>query len=796
MRVPLSWLREFVPVEAPASEIAERLSLRALEVEQVEELGAGISGVVVAEVAAVRDHPNADNLVLVRASDGSTERPIVCGARNFAPGDRVALAAPGARLPNGMQIDVREFRGERSEGMLCSARELAVGDDHAGIMVLDPDVRLGADVVGELELADQVIELAITPNRPDALSIVGVAREVAALFDLPLTIPAARVDESEEDVAAAASVDIEDARGCPRYLARVIRGLRPGSSPWWMRRRLMAAGTRPISNIVDVTNYVLLERGHPLHAFDLTTLKGGRIVVRRPVRGETLTTLDDQERVLARGDVMICDAERPVAVAGIMGGAETEVSAETTDVLLESAYFDPIRITRTARRLGLRTEASVRFERGADSEAVAPAAARACELLASVAAGTVLRGAIDVYPRPKRRKAIRLRPRRAGALIGIEQDPAWMARSLRSLGCEVEQTRSSLRVTPPTFRPDLTIEEDLVEELARLYGYDRIPETLPAGGRIGGLSATQHRRRRLATLLAETGLLEAQTLSLLPEGALDALALPDGHPWTRIARIANPLSEEEVVLRPCLLRGLLAAAARNTAREALPVHLFELGVTFAPNDGAIDETERVAWVLAGTAPASWHTEERALDYFDAKGVLERITTGLGVALDGVVAAGDPGMPWHPVRCADIVIEGRVVGRIGELHPRIGAALDLPGRVAVAELDAPPLLGAPVGEGPRSVPRFPSVKRDVAVVVADDVPSAEVAETIREAGGTLLETMELFDVYRGDPVPQDHVSLAYGLVFRDLDRTLTDADAEDVMASVAGAIAARGWTIRD
>ncbi len=680
--------------------------------------------------------------------------------------------------------------------MLCSARELAVGDDHAGIMVLDQHVRLGADVVGELELADQVIELAITPNRPDALSIVGVAREVAALFDLPLTIPAARVAESEEDVAAAASVDIEDARGCPRYLARVIRGLRPGPSPWWMRRRLMAAGTRPISNIVDVTNYVLLERGHPLHAFDLTTLKGGRIVVRRPVRGETLTTLDDQERVLARGDVVICDAERPVAAAGIMGGAETEVSAGTTDVLLESAYFDPIRITRTARRLGLRTEASVRFERGADPEAVAPAAARACELLASVAGGTVLRGAIDVYPRPKRRKAIRLRPRRAGALIGIEQDPAWMARILRSLGCEVEQTRSSLRVTPPTFRPDLTIEEDLVEELARMYGYDRIPETLPSGARIGGLSDVQRRRRRLAALLAETGLLEAQTLSLLPEGSLGVLNLPAGHPWTRIARIANPLSEEEVVLRPSLLCGLLAAAAHNAAREALPVRLFELGVTFAPDDEMIEETERVAWVLAGPAPASWHAEGRALDYFDAKGVLERVTTELGIPTDGVVAARDPGMPWHPGRCADIVIQRRVAGRIGELHPRIAAALELPGRVAVAEVEAAPLLGASVGEGLRAPPRFPSVKRDVAIVVPDEVASADVAGTIREAAGALLETMELFDVYRGDPVPEGHASLAYALTVRDPDRTLTDTDAEGVMASVARAIAARGWTIRD
>jgi len=788
MHVPLSWLREFTPVEAEPEEIAERLSMGAFEVEQVRRIGAGLDAIVVAEVLAMREHPDADNLMLVQVSDGTAERPIVCGARNYSVGDRVPLARPGARLPGGMEIAARTIRGERSEGMLCSSRELDLADDHSGILILDRDATVGS----RLDVDDVVLELAITPNRPDALSVAGVAREIAALFGTPFAIPSPSVTESDDDVNDLASVEVADARGCPRYLARVVRGLAVGRSPWWMRRRLMAAGVRPISNVVDVTNFVLLERGQPLHAFDLGLLRDGAIVVRTRRKGESITTLDGSERTLDRNDVLICNAERPIAIAGIMGGAETEVSQGTTDILLESATFAAMRIARTAARLRMRTEASIRFERGADPELPPAAADRACELLAQVAGGRVARGAIDVYPKAVTRKPIRIRAARANALIGIEQSVEEMAATLRAIGCEVEATTTTIKATPPTWRPDVTIAEDLVEELARLYGYDRVPETLPAGSRTGGLTEPQARRRRIADLLAEGGLFEVQTLSTLPLNALEPLGIDDDHPWRATPRIANPLSDEEALLRPTLLVGLLTTAQRNAHRRVLPVTIYETGVVFA---GAVDETERVAWLLTGHAPSGWHAPERPLDVFDASGVLERLAAGLDRTLD-LTPDEDPPMPWHPGRCATVLLDGAAIGRVGELHPRVGAAYDLPERVAVAEIDAAPLLHARGGAAAPIIPRFPSVERDVAVIVPDHVPAREVASTITKAAGPLLGSIELFDVYRGEPIPSEKVSLAYALSFRDPERTLTDEDADAAMRAIVEAVSAAGWTVRD
>ena len=793
MRVPLSWLREFTPFEVGADELARRLPIAGLQVEEVLRTGAGIEGVVVGRVLDIEEIPGATKIIWVTADAGDGPRGIACGARNFAKGDLVPVALPGAKLPNGMEIGRREMYGRTSDGMLCSAKELAIADDHSGIFVLPDDLKIGQDLREALALDDEILDIDITPNRPDLLSIVGVAREVAALYGLPLTVPEPSGHEDARAASEFATVSVEDAKGCPRYLARVITGISAGPSPWWMRRRLLACGQRPISASVDVTNYVLLERGHPLHAFDLAKLRGRAIIVRKPRRGEErFVTLDGVERQLTKDDVAICDAEGPVAIAGIMGGADSEVSDATTDILLEAAYFAPERIGRTARRLGLRTEASVRFERGADPEGVVAAAARAAQLLAEVAGGSIAHGAIDVYPKPLKTKAIRLRVQRTNAFLGVTIPSDEMAGDLASLGCTIDsQSRSMLRVTPPTFRPDLRTEVDLVEEVARRYSYDRIPLTLPASGRAGGATREQTLRRLVRRLLLGSGLSESVTLSMLPPKLPDILGLSADHEWRRGLVIANPLSEEESVLRTSLVPGLLLAAAKNIARRNTSVGLFEIGTAFLPSDAELpDEPLRAAWLFTGPASTGWHGPQREFDFFDAKGAMDRLIDGLGLSDVSYEAATIE--PMHSGRCATVSLNGAPVGYVAELHPRVGRALDLDARVAVAEVDLAPLLAAARESAPGELPRFPAVTRDLAVLVPEQTAAAEVEHVVRDAAGPLLEDVVVFDVYRG---VEGSVSLAFSLSFRDPQRTLTDTEVGERMAAVEAAIRAKGWTVR-
>ena len=797
MRVPLSWLREVTPVEASADELATRLPVHGLQVEEVVRPGAEISGVVVARVLETEEVPGAEKVILSRVDAGDGPREVFVGVRNIKPGDLVPYATPGSRLPGGREIGRREMMGRTSEGMLCSAQELGVSDDHSGILILDADAKIGQDVRETLGLDDEILDIDITPNRPDLLSIVGIAREVAALYKLPLTIPPAGLTEGDQDASSLATVTVEDKRGCPRYLARVITGVRVGPSPAWMQRRLMACGMRPISGPVDVTNYVLLELGHPQHAFDLAKLRGHAIVVRRPRKGErTLATLDGVERTLERDDVLICDVEAPVAIGGIMGGADSEVGEGTTEILLEAAYFDPRRVLRTARRMGLRTEASVRFERGADPEAPPVAAARAAALIAQIGGGTVARGAIDVYPKPAKTKAIRLRVPRVNAVLGITEPADEIAAGLTTLGCRVDsQTRTAIRILPPTFRPDLRIEEDLIEEVARLYSYERIPLTLPASGRAGGLTDEQKLRRLARHLMLGAGLSEAQTLSMLPPSFPDRLELATDHPWRKTLSLANPLSEEESILRPSLTPGLLLVAAKNLARRNTSVSLFEIGNAFTPSEDVLPiETLGVAWLRTGPVPTSWHRPHRDFDFFDAKGVVERLTQGLGVPPATFEAVER--QPFHPGRCARVLVGGEEIGVVAELHPRAARALDLPSRVAVGELRLSPLLEAARTAAPGDLPRFPAVTRDLALLVPTGTAATAVEAAIREAGGDLLEDADVFDVYPGEEFGQTgRVSLAFALSFRRPDRTLTDAEVGEVMTRIQSAAASSGWTVR-
>src|SRR3954454_17247222 len=582
MRAPLSWIRDFTPVAAPVADIVSALNQLGLEVEGVEQPGEEITGVVAARVLKVERHPNADKLSLVDISVGDSETRVVCGAPNVVADMVVPYAPSGATLPGGFTLERRKIRGEVSDGMLCSAKELGLGDDHSGILGLDTATELGRDVREVLGLDDVIFDLAITPNRPDAMCIVGVARELAAHFSLEFVLPDP-VAPADPTVRSDVTVVIEDEKRCPRYLARVAR-VTMGESPAWMAQRLVKAGMRPISNVVDVTNYVLLERNQPLHAFDLSRLAGRGIVVRTADEGETITTLDGVERTLSAEDLLICDAERvPQAVAGIMGGSTSEVSDATTEILLESAYFSRMGIARSSKRLKLRSESSARFERGIDPDAIAVNAERAMELLVAVASAQVATDAVDVYPAPVERARIRLRASRVNAVLGTDLDAEDVWSSLSPLGIELDDATPDdtsddvMTAIVPTFRPDLDREIDLVEEVARRIGFDRIGRTLPdTHGQVGMLTTRQQERRAVADALVGLGLSEAITLSLVSPADLERA----GAPLDRVVRATNPLRAEESVLRTAVLPGLLRAVAGNRAQGLVDVALFEMGRVF------------------------------------------------------------------------------------------------------------------------------------------------------------------------------------------------------------------------
>ncbi|MFP5225555.1 MAG: phenylalanine--tRNA ligase subunit beta [Actinomycetota bacterium] len=791
MKAPISWLRDFVDIELPAEQIAERLSLTGLTVDGVIRLGNDVQGVIVAEVSSKQDHPDADRLKLVTVNDGSQERSIVCGADNYQVGDRVPLAPPGAVLPGGFQIAERKVRGQLSQGMLCSAKELGLGADHSGILICDPDAELGADLLDALDLLDAVLDIDVLPNRPDALSILGVAREIAMLFGLELRCPP--LPEAKTDGSVGIAIEVSDTEGCPLYTARVIRGIEArGTSPWWLRRRLIAAGMRPIDPIVDATNHTMLELGQPLHAFDLGTLKGGKIVVRKAMPGETIRTLDGQDRGLAEGDVLICDAERPIAVAGVMGGEDTEVSGQTTDILLESAAFDPRAISRTARRLDLRSEAAQRFERGVDPDVILDASERCAALIASLVGGTPSSEVASDGPGPTVAPTIHTTAAAIDARLGTALGDA-IPRLLERVGCDVEVSGDQLSVVPPSWRPDIGIAEDLSEEVARLYGYEQIPSIMPSGSRIGGLTDEQRRARVVREHLSAIGLNEQVGVSIISPHLLEVFELAADHPWTTAPHLANPLSADDSILRPSLLPGLIDAASSNTSRRVLPVGLFEIGTCFTRRDTNVDEVQAVAGVLYGEASSGLYSEVRPFDALDAKAAIETLATRLGAEL--TFEPTDIGMPMHPGRSAWVLLGGDYIGAVGELHPRICEELGMPGRVALFELSLGPLLAS---RGPMIAPvplKQPPIQRDIAIVAPTQIAAAQIAQTVKDAAGELLESCQPFDRYEGGKLGEGMVSLALALTFRAADRTLTDEEAGELMARIEDAVREQGWTVR-
>jgi len=827
VRIGLSWLREIVAIPAGEGghEVADRLVRAGFEVDSVEVEGSVSGPVVVGEVVSFDDEPQTNGKTIrwcqVRVAEGAEPRGIVCGAHNFAAGDRVVVALPGAVLSGGFEISARRTYGHVSDGMICSARELGIGDDHTGILVLPPGTPLGGDAAVVLGLGDDVLDVSPTPDRGYAMSVRGLARELAASYRIPFGDPAQAVTVASGSADGGWPVRIDDASGCDRFVAEAVRGIDPTrSSPDWMRRRLQTAGIRSVSLAVDVTNYVMLELGQPLHAYDLAKLRGP-IVVRRAVPNERVRTLDDVDRATHPDDLLIADDSGAIGIAGVMGGATTEIDATTSQVLIEGAHFTASVISRSARRHSLLSEASRRFERGTDP-AVAPVAVqRAADLLAEFGGGTPESRSTDVGERPPP-TVITISATLPADVVGVDYDLDEVLGTLRAVGCEVKQTGSELSVTQllvtvPSWRSDLRDPFDLVEEVARLVGYDRIPSIVPVPPRSGGLTEAQRARRRIANALADAGYVEAPSYPFIGPDDLDALGLAADDPRRRTLRLANPISDEQPDLRTTLLPGLLSALRRNISRGNTDVALFETGLVYRIDDrenglvrpprlpvdrrptddelAALDaalprQPRRLAVALAGDRERSgWWGSGRSVQWGDAVEAARTVAREVGVVLD---VAADEHAPWHSGRCAVLRIDGVVVGHAGELHPRVVEAFGLPPRTAAAELDLDAVVGAAAGLATApTLSTYPLATSDVALVVAADVPAIDVETALRVGAGPLLEALRLFDVYAGPGVAEGSRSLAYRLSLRAPDHTLT---ADEVNAVRDAAVAEAGLRV--
>ena len=774
MNVTLNWLKNYIDFEFSANELADRLTMLGIEVESVKQPGSELEGIVVGSVNAIKPHPNADKLVLCQVDIGEPEElQIVCGAPNVREGMHAPVATIGATLPIGLIIKRAKLRGETSQGMLCSEKELALSEDTAGLMELSTDIPVGTPLATAMGLDDTVFELEITPNRPDCLSLIGVAREIRAETGNPLKLPQVDVNEDGTDVRETTSVTIQAPDLCPRYAARVIRGVKIGQSPLWLQQQLESVGIGVINNIVDITNFVLMEYGQPLHAFDYHKLTENRLVVRRAISGEKLKTLDEIERELTSEMLVIADAEKPVALAGVMGGYDSEITEATCDVLLESAYFNPSSIRATAKALGMSTEASYRFERGADPGSVLAALDRAAELITELAGGTICKGIVDVYPGEQPLTEIQLRPGRVNFVLGTEIEPATMKEILTRLGFGVETSGGVYSVTVPSFRSDVTREIDLIEELARVYGYDNIPTALPKGDiPVPAPDPKVEVRRRIKQFLLASGMMEALNYSFSDPNSFDKTRFAADNPLRNAIPLQNPLSPEMSVLRTTLLPGLLENAQRNRNHQIDTIALFEIGSVFIRSDEQ-KEPERVSGVLAGQVGEGVYSNPyRQPDFYDIKGLVEGILEVCGISDYTLQKTGAP--TFHPGRNAAVMLGDRKIGIFGEAHPEVLENYDLPYKAYLFDFDMEGLTDAAIfAKRFEPISVYPTVERDLAIVVDKETLSDMPTELIYKTGGELVESVRLFDVYEGEQVPEGKKSLAYAIIYHSATETLTD-----------------------
>ncbi len=784
MNVTINWLKEYIDFDLSPDELADGLMMLGIEIESIKPLGEGLDRVVVGQIKNIRPHPNANTLVLCDVDAGTgSDLQIVCGAPNAREGLVAPVALIGAQLPSGVTIKAARIRGEASKGMLCSEKELSISDEAVGLMELPEDLSVGIPLVEVLGLDDVMLELEITPNRPDCLSMLGVAREIRAATGNPLRRPQVEVREGNTEIRNLTSVTIEAPDLCPRYAARVIRGVKIEPSPDWLQHRLGSIGVATINNVVDITNFVLMEYGHPLHAFDYQKLAENRIVVRRARAGESIKTIDEEARVLTPDMLVIADAAEPVALAGIMGGFDSEITEQTVDILLESAYFQPTSIRKTSKGLGMHTEASHRFERGADPECVIPAINRAAQLIAEIAVGEICQGIVDVYPGRRDAMRIKLRPERVNFVLGTDITPNEMREILTRLEFTVSDR---FEVTVPTFRPDVEREIDLIEEIARVYGYDNIPITIPKGDiPIPPTDAKAEIRERVKTYLLASGMMEAINYSFCHPNVFDRIRLNPTDSLRNALKLRNPLSEDMSIMRTTLIPSLLENAQRNRNHQVNDLQFFEISTVFLPVEAEDypDERERVTGIIAGNlASGVYGDPQRPADFFDIKGVIEGLLDTSGVSDYTMDRTVHP--TFHPGRNAEIRVNGGRLCIFGEAHPEVRENYDLPDEAYLFELDFDRLTEvANLTKRSQPISIYPSVNRDVAIVLDAEIPSNQPSEIIQSAGGELVKSVHLFDVYTGDQVPEGKKSLAYAIEYHSSAETLTDEAVDRVHGKI-------------
>ncbi len=779
MKILLSWLRDYIDIEVPPEKIAEGLNMAGIEVEGIHQPGRLTRKVVVGRILTREPHPNADKLTISTVDVGhGTTLSVVCGAPNNMPGYKVPVAMVGATLPSGFEISQAKIRGIESFGMLCSQKELGISEDHSGLMILPPEAPVGEDIVKFLGLDETVFEISITPNRGDALSHLGIARELSAIFNLPMHRNALENAVGEGDVHEVTSVTIENPDLCPRYGARVVRNVKVGESPKWLADRLRRVGIRPINNLVDITNYVMLAIGHPLHAFDFDLLEGNRIVVRRGKAGETITSLDGVVRKLDSTMLVIADARKPTAIAGVMGGADTGINDRTVNVLLEAAYFEPTCIRKTAKALGMMSESSYRFERGTNIDNIPIALNLAAKLLETTAGGKSVRGIIDQYPAPKPLRRIMLRARRVSKVLGMDLKPQQIETVLLRLKLEVSREDETLWIGVPPFRHDLEQEADLIEEVARLVGYGAIPQSLPHIPSILRLpTPLQTLEQKVRDHLISIGMNEIMSYSFIPRDAQRDLL--EGEP----VLLKNPLSEEQSQMRSSLLWGMFDALTRNILADEFDLRFFEIGKTFTRTSGrGLAEADKLCIGLCGSMnPNDWTQSKKEHDLNWVKGVIAGI-----FKLCGKTPEFAPGA--HPAfrssQQLEIRLKHQVVGIVGNIHPRFLTNKKMPESIFLLELDYGILSAQPV-KIPRmkSIPEFPPVRRDLSLLMPAEVPYQDIRKILQDEGKEILESVRLFDVYVGKGIDPGKRSMAFSLTFRSPEKTLTEEEVKPAIDSM-------------
>ena len=787
MKLPLKWLKDYTDIDVSPREYAHALTMSGSKVEGLEVLGSEIDRVVVGKILTVEKHPDADRLQVCQVDVGSGTIQIVTGATNIKVNDLVPVALDGSSLPGGIRIKKGKLRGVESAGMMCSIAELGLTKDdypnaaEDGIFILEGDPVPGTDIKEYLGMNDTVVEFEITSNRPDCFSIIGLARESAATFGTSFRIPEVTVKELGGPIDGKVSVEIKAPDLCARYAARIVENVKIGPSPRWMQQRLRASGVRPINNIVDITNYVMLEYGQPMHAFDLKNLKGRRIIVRRAENGEIMRTLDGQDRKLDESMLVIADAERPVAVAGVMGGENSEITDDTTTILFESANFDGISVRLTAKKLGMRTESSSRFEKGLDPENVINALNRAAQLVEEFGAGTVCRGIIDCYPEKYQKRTIPFNPKFINGLLGTDISAETMIGIFRRLEIKVDEASGT--VIPPTFRPDLENEADLAEEVARFFDYNNIKPTLLEGraATIGGKTRKQKIMDIISRTMLSCGLSETYTYSFTSPKVFDMMNLPGDSPLRKAVVISNPLGEDYSIMRTTTIPDMLRVLATNYNRRVEEARLFEMSYVYIPKSLPVTELPDEKPVLT----IGMYGED--IDFYDLSGIIEELMEALGIneyELEPV--KDDP--TFHPGRTARLIVKGEDAGVLGEIHPAVAENFEAAERNYIAFIQMEPLVRyASTEREYKPLPKFPAVTRDIAVIVDDGIPVRSIEKIIIGKAGRIFEEAKLFDVYRGKQVPEGKKSVAYSITFRAHDRTLTDEEVNRAMEKITKAL---------